>query len=110
MPKPRAPSRLLKKLPRGCGPARARQADRSGHDRGVVCRRGPDRAEEQDHPALGQARLATLGAARSTHRLNLGGRRILAQCEHIKNTATYPALTGEGGSFFVELVALHRDY
>src|SRR6266550_9461457 len=79
MPKPRAPSRLLKKLPRGCGPARARQADRSGHDRVVVCRRGPDRAEEQDHPALGQARLATLGAARSTHRLNLYLRRHLPQ-------------------------------
>src|SRR5207247_1026504 len=71
MPKPRAPSRLLKKLPRGCGPARARQADRSGHARGVGCRRGPDRAEEQAHPALGQARLATLGAVRSPPRLNL---------------------------------------
>ena len=41
----------------------------------MVCRRGPCRTEEQDHPALGQARFATLGAARSTHRLDPGLRR-----------------------------------
>src|SRR5438445_8701425 len=79
MPKPTAPLRLLKKLRRDCGPARARQADRSGRDRGVVCRRGPDRAEEQDHPTLGPARLATLGTARSTYRLDLHLRRHLPQ-------------------------------
>src|SRR3954469_5786350 len=78
-PRHHAPLRLLKKLRRGCGPARARQADRSGRDRGLVCRRGPDRAEEQDHPTLGQARLATLGTARSTYRLNLYLRRHLPQ-------------------------------
>ena len=33
-------------VPRDCGPARARQEDRSGRDRGVVCRRGPCRTEE----------------------------------------------------------------
>src|SRR5207253_5356182 len=79
MPKPTAPLRLLKKLRRGCGPARARPADRSGRDRGLVCRRGPDRAEEQDHPTLGQARFATLGTARSTYRLDLYLRRHLPQ-------------------------------
>src|ERR1700693_3214079 len=79
MPKPMAPSKILKKLPRGCGSARARQGDRSGRDRGLVCRRGPCRTEEQDHPALGQARFAPLRAARSTHRLVLYLRRDLPQ-------------------------------
>src|SRR6202140_2046434 len=78
-PKPMAPSRILKKLPRGCGPARARQEDRSSRDRDLVCRRGACGTEEQDHPALGQARFATLGAARSTHRLNLYLRGHLPQ-------------------------------
>src|ERR1700719_2746637 len=79
MPKPMAPSKILKKLPRGCGPARPRQEDRSGRDRGLVFRRGPCRTEEQDHPALGQARFAPLRAARSTHRLDLYLRRDLPQ-------------------------------
>ena len=35
---------------------RARQGDRSATHRGLVRRRGPHRPEEQDHPALGQAR------------------------------------------------------
>ena len=40
-------------------------------DRGLVRGRGPDRAEEQDHPALGTTGNAALGAARSAHRFHL---------------------------------------
>ena len=36
-----------------------------------MCRRDPCRTEEQGHSSLGQARFATLGAPRSTHRLDL---------------------------------------
>src|SRR5829696_3740581 len=45
--------------------------DRSRPDRGLVRGRGPDRAEEQDHPALGTTGNAALGAARSAHRFHL---------------------------------------
>src|SRR3982750_1834448 len=37
-------------LPRGTGGSRAREGRRARRDRGLVRRRGPDRAEEQDHP------------------------------------------------------------
>src|SRR5438067_9667505 len=40
-------------------------------DRDLVPGRGPDRSEEQDHPALGTARDAALGAARSADPLDL---------------------------------------
>src|SRR5215203_2599706 len=53
MPRPRERSTLLKSVPRAPGRDRARQGDRSRPDRGLVRGRGPDRAEEQDHPALG---------------------------------------------------------
>src|SRR4051795_4297134 len=63
--------RLLKSVPRAPGRDRARQGDRSRPDRGLVRGRGPDRAEEQDHPALGTTGNAALGAARSAHRFHL---------------------------------------
>src|SRR3954469_1014352 len=53
MPRSRERSTLLKSVPRAPGRDRARQGDRSRPDRGLVRGRGPDRAEEQDHPALG---------------------------------------------------------
>src|SRR4051794_256108 len=62
---------LLKSVPRAPGRDRARQGDRSRPDRGLVRGRGPDRAEEQDHPALGTTGNAALGAARSAHRFHL---------------------------------------
>ena len=54
--KPRARSRILKKLSRAPGDNRTREGDRLRHDRNLVRRRGPHRPEEQDHPPLGQAR------------------------------------------------------
>src|SRR3954447_13957188 len=71
MPKPRERSTLLKSLPRAPGRDRARQGDRSRPDRGLVRGRGPDRAEEQDHPALGTTGNAALGATRSARRFHL---------------------------------------
>src|SRR4051794_4798946 len=68
MPRPRERSTLLKSVPRAPGRDRARQGDRSRPDRGLVRGRGPDRAEEQDHPALGTTGNAAFGAARSAHR------------------------------------------
>lgn len=40
-------------------------------DRALVPGRGPDRAEEQDHETIGQARDAALSAAPSTHQIRL---------------------------------------
>src|SRR5829696_6731793 len=71
MPRPRERSTLLKSVPRAPGRDRARQGDRSRPDRGLVRGRGPGRAEEQDHPALGTTGNAALGAARSAHRFHL---------------------------------------
>src|SRR3954467_14744020 len=71
MPRPRERSTLLKSVPRAPGRDRARQGDRSRPDRGLVRGRGPDRAEEQDHPALGTTGNAAFGAARSAHRFHL---------------------------------------
>src|SRR3954466_3915802 len=68
MPRPRERSTLLKSVPRAPGRERARQGERPRPDRGLVRGRGPDRAEEQDHPALGTTGNAALGAARSAHR------------------------------------------
>ena len=47
--------------------------------RDLVFRRSPRRPEEQDHAALGQARLAPLGAQGPAHRFDLHLRRDLAQ-------------------------------
>lgn len=46
-------------------------------DRNLVSGRGPDRPEEQDHPPLGAAWDAALGAARPAHPLGLHLRRHL---------------------------------
>jgi transposase len=46
-------------------------------DRNLVSGRGQDRAEEQDHATMGQARDATLGAARSADEIGLYLRRNL---------------------------------
>jgi hypothetical protein len=58
MPRPPALSRILKKPPHAPGRDRAREGRRSQRDRTLVRRRVASRAEEQDHPPLGQARLA----------------------------------------------------
>jgi hypothetical protein len=39
-------------------------------DRDLVSGRGPDRAEEQDHEAMGETRDASFGAARSVHQIS----------------------------------------
>src|SRR5271155_6043002 len=57
MPRPPALSRILKKPPHAPGRDRAREGRRSQRDRTLVRRRIAGRAEEQDHPPLGQARL-----------------------------------------------------
>ena len=49
---------ILKKPPHAPGKDRAREGRRSQRDRTLVRRRVASRAEEQDHPPLGQARLA----------------------------------------------------
>ena len=64
--RPRAPSRILKKLSRAPGRDRAREGRRARRHRGLVRRRGPHRPKEQDHPPLGQARHAAIGAARTS--------------------------------------------
>ena len=61
----------IKKLPCPAGCSRAREGRRAGRHRGVVRRRSQDRAEEQDHPALGQTRHAAGGAEGSAHDLDL---------------------------------------
>src|SRR5205807_2186579 len=69
---PRTPRqwRRSKKLCRQ--PRRDRRSRRGGQaDRDLVPGRGPDRSEEQDHPALGTARDAALGTARSADPLDL---------------------------------------
>src|SRR5947209_13556772 len=67
MPKPWRRSKKLRRQPRRDRPAR-----RGGQaDRDLVPGRGPDRSEEQDHPALGTARDAALGTARSADPLDL---------------------------------------
>ncbi len=86
------------KLPRGCGPARARQRDRSGRDRDLVCRRGPCRTKEQDHSALGQARFATLGPARSTHCLDLYLWRHLSRCRPNAPNSTRSRMSGSSSA------------
>ncbi len=62
-PRPRGPSRLLKKFPRQTGRDRTRKRRRVVPHRDLVRRRSPDRAEEQDHPPLGEARHPAIGAA-----------------------------------------------
>src|SRR3954470_3006085 len=79
MPRLRERSTLLKSFPRAPGRDRLREGHRSRPDRGLVRGRGPDRAEEQDHPALGTTRHAALGAKRSAHRFHLYLRRDLPQ-------------------------------
>jgi transposase len=56
MPRRPVPSRRSKKVFRTAGKHRAQARRRSQQFRNLVRRRGPDRSEEQDHPALGQAR------------------------------------------------------
>ena len=63
MRKTRKPSRLLKKLSRHCGRSRRTTGLRQT-DRDLVPRRSPGRAEEQDHPPMGETRNAAFGAAR----------------------------------------------
>ena len=49
----------FKKASRAPGRDRREKGVDPGAHRGLVCRRSPGRPEEQDHPALGQARLAS---------------------------------------------------
>src|ERR1700730_5520928 len=71
MRKPRARSRILKKLPRAPGGSCAQEGPAPRHDRNLVRRRGPHRPEEQDHPPLGQARHPSKRTAGPTHRFHL---------------------------------------
>src|SRR5215469_12723968 len=71
MRKPRARSRILKKLPRAPGGNCAQEGAGPRHDRNLVRRRGPHRPEEQDHPPLGQARHPSKRTAGPTHRFHL---------------------------------------
>src|SRR3984957_19506636 len=71
MPRPPALSRILKKPPHAPGRDRAREGRRSQRDRTLVRRRVASRAEEQDHPPLGQARLAPKRPERPADRLGL---------------------------------------
>ena len=63
MRRPTPRSRILKKLPRRAWTQSRARRRRSRRDRNLVRRRGARRPEEQDHPALGQARNAPLRAA-----------------------------------------------
>src|SRR5271170_7103332 len=78
-PRPQARSRILKKLSRAPGSDRAREGRRAQRHRNLVRRRGARRPEEQDHPALGQARHASKRSQRSANRLGLYLRRHLSQ-------------------------------
>ena len=71
MPKPRARSRILKKLPGAFGSRRPPEGTSLRHDRNLVRRRGPHRPEEQDHPPLGQARHPPQRASRPAYCLHL---------------------------------------
>src|ERR1700757_1125439 len=71
MRKPRARSRILKKLPRAPGGNGAKEGACPRHDRNLVRRRGPHRPEEQDHPPLGQARHPSKRTAGPTDRFHL---------------------------------------
>src|SRR5262245_17730135 len=71
MRKPRARSRILKKLPRAPGGNCAQEGACPRHDRNLVRRRGPHRPEEQDHPPLGQARHPSKRTAGPTDRFHL---------------------------------------
>src|SRR6202163_2489614 len=62
--------RRSKKLRRQPRPDRRSRRGRQA-DRNLVSRRGPDRTKEQDHPAMGAARDAPLGTARSADALGL---------------------------------------
>ena len=71
MRRPRARSRILKKLPGAPGADRKEARRRTGDDRDLVRRRGAHRPEEQDHAALGAARNTSIGPARPAHRFDL---------------------------------------
>src|SRR5271154_3364392 len=77
--KPPASSRILKKPTRAPGADRARKRRRARRHRDLVRGRGAHRPEEQDHPALGQARRAADRAKRPANRLGLYFRSDLSQ-------------------------------
>src|SRR5262249_916712 len=79
MRKRKARLRILKKLSRAPGGNRARQGARLRHDRNLVRRRGSHRPEEQDHPALGDARRPPQRAPRPAYCLHLHLRRSLPE-------------------------------
>src|SRR5215469_8885508 len=79
MPRPRAQSRLLKKLAGGAGDDCGRTRCRSRRHRGLVWRRGADRPKEQGHPPLGIAGNPAVRSARPAHRLDLHLRRHLPE-------------------------------
>src|SRR5262249_3977018 len=71
MRKPRARSRILKKLPRAPGGNCAQEGACPRHEKTLVRRRGPHRPEEQDPPPLGQARHPSKRTAGPTDRFHL---------------------------------------
>ena len=95
MPRPPALSRILKKPPHAPGRDRAREGRRSQRDRTLVRRRVAGRAEEQDHPPLGQARLAPKRPQRPADRLGLHFRRDLSEGRQ-RRRARHAALRHRG--------------
>src|SRR3954451_12464139 len=75
MPRARERSTLLKSFPRAPGRDRLREGYRSRPDRGLVRGRGPDRAEEQDHPLVAGARRGFLSIVTG------GGKWVLIEVE-----------------------------
>src|SRR3984957_2401601 len=95
MPRPPALSRILKKPAHAPGRDRAREGRRSQRDRTLVRRRVASRAEEQDHPPVGQARLAPKRPERPADRLGLYFRRDLSEGRQ-RRRARHAALRHRG--------------
>ena len=89
-------SRILKSPPHTPGRNWARKGRRSRCDRGLVRRRGADRPEEQDHPPLGQARLAPQRPERSANRLGLHFRRDLSEGRQLGARARHASMRHRG--------------
>ena len=90
-----ARSRLLKNSHHASGLDQARGGHRPRRRRSLVRRRSPGRAEEQDHPALGQARHTAVRAAGPAHGVDLYLRRHLSGDG--RDGRSGPALVQHGG-------------
>ena len=79
MPRPKVRSKHKKEFPRAHGGGRASARHRHGQHGNLVRRPGPHRPEEQDHPAMGPAGLASLSTPRPAHGIHLRLRRALPE-------------------------------